>query len=176
MRGDCLQVATLIDVEGIAEIERERRLVPLHIECEGTRPGMHAVGVNGDSVSRSALRRTFDKPQHHLVGDFEPMNAVVVRRAAVLGELIDARLAAVDGFEVVRAWPQRGTLHFLAAEDARWLMRLCNPRVARAQAARRPGRVVPQPLGADGRVHQGRLSDDGSRPFPQGTVSVRRRP
>ena len=30
----------------------------LHIECEGTRPGMHAVGVNGDSVSRSAVSET----------------------------------------------------------------------------------------------------------------------
>ena len=61
--------------------------MPLHIECEGTRPGMDAVGVNGDSVPRSALRRTLDKPHHHLIGDIEPMNAVVVRRAAVLGEL-----------------------------------------------------------------------------------------
>jgi len=84
--------------------------VPLHIECEGTRPGMHAVGVNGDSVSRSALRRTLDKPQHHLVGDFEPINAVVVRRAAVLGELIDARLAAIDS---VRAG------HYLVADGLR---------------------------------------------------------
>ncbi len=58
MRGDCLQVATLIDIEGIAEVERERRLVILHIECEGTLPGMHAVGVQGDGFARSAVSET----------------------------------------------------------------------------------------------------------------------
>ncbi|RSZ61410.1 winged helix DNA-binding domain-containing protein [Corynebacterium hylobatis] len=63
-----------------------------------------------------------------------------IRALALRGPGDDvAVLAAVDRLEVVRAWPQRGTLHFLAAEDARWLMRLCNPRVARAQAGRRPG-------------------------------------
>lgn len=60
MRGDCLQVATLIDIEAIAEVERERRLVILHIECEGTLPSMYAVGVQGDGLARSALGRVFD--------------------------------------------------------------------------------------------------------------------
>ncbi|MCS5480067.1 winged helix DNA-binding domain-containing protein [Corynebacterium sp. YIM 101645] len=63
-----------------------------------------------------------------------------IRALALRGPGDDAAvLSAVNRFKVVRAWPQRGTLHFLAAEDARWLMRLCNPRVARAQAGRRPG-------------------------------------
>lgn len=62
-----------------------------------------------------------------------------IRALALRGPRDDAAvLAAVDAHEIVRAWPQRGTLHFLAAEDVRWLMRLCNPRVARAQARRRP--------------------------------------
>lgn len=63
-----------------------------------------------------------------------------IRALALRGPRDDAAvLAAVDRLEVVRAWPQRGTLHFLAAEDTRWLMRLCHPRVARTQAGRRPG-------------------------------------
>lgn len=43
----------------------------------------------------------------------------------------------VDG--VVRCWSQRGTHHFLAAEDAPWMMRLCAPRAEAAAAKRRPG-------------------------------------
>ena len=63
-----------------------------------------------------------------------------IRALSLRGPRDDAAvLAAVDAHEIVRAWPQRGTLHFLATEDVRWLMRLCNPRVARAQAQRRPG-------------------------------------
>lgn len=37
----------------------------------------------------------------------------------VLGEVAILRL--------VRSWPQRGTLHFLPAEDVRWLSRLLYP-------------------------------------------------
>lgn len=66
--------------------------------------------------------------------------AAGIRALSLRGPLADAAvLAAVDKHEVVRAWPMRGTLHFLPAEDARWMMRLCSPRVARAQQQRRPG-------------------------------------
>lgn len=46
---------------------------------------------------------------------------------------------AITANTIVRCWPMRGTLHFVPAEDARWMMRLGNPPVARAQAGRRPG-------------------------------------
>ena len=36
---------------------------------------------------------------------------------------------------VVRTWPMRGTLHLVAAEDVRWLLRLLAPRVAARNAA-----------------------------------------
>ncbi|GGH63626.1 DNA glycosylase AlkZ-like family protein [Rothia aerolata] len=48
-------------------------------------------------------------------------------------------LKSVENHEIVRAWPMRGTLHFLAATEARWLMRLCSPRVENAAAKRRAG-------------------------------------
>lgn len=96
MRGDGLQVATLIDVEGIAEVERERRLVILHIECEGTLPGMDAVCVQGDSLARSAVGRTFDNADEHFTGKLHRLDAVVVIQTAVFSHLIDARLAAID--------------------------------------------------------------------------------
>ena len=50
-----------------------------------------------------------------------------------------AVLNAIDEFQVVRCWPQRGTVHFMPAADVRWMSRLLYPRVARSQQARRPG-------------------------------------
>jgi hypothetical protein len=37
---------------------------------------------------------------------------------------------AVAAREIVRSWPMRGTLHFVPAEDLRWMLRLLTPRIA----------------------------------------------
>jgi hypothetical protein len=37
---------------------------------------------------------------------------------------------------IIRSWPMRGTLHFLAATDARWIIELLAPRAAQAAAGR----------------------------------------
>lgn len=37
--------------------------------------------------------------------------------------------AAIARREIVRTWPMRGTLHFVAAQDVRWMTRLLTPRV-----------------------------------------------
>ncbi len=37
---------------------------------------------------------------------------------------------------ILRTWPMRGTLHFVAAEDARWMLKLMTPRVLAASAGR----------------------------------------
>ncbi|WP_291479902.1 winged helix DNA-binding domain-containing protein [Corynebacterium sp.] len=44
---------------------------------------------------------------------------------------------ALGGAGIVRSWSQRGTHHLLAAEDVRWVTRLCTPRVQAASAKRR---------------------------------------
>lgn len=38
---------------------------------------------------------------------------------------------------IVRTWPMRGTLHFVAATEARWMLKLLTPRVTASSAARR---------------------------------------
>lgn len=43
---------------------------------------------------------------------------------------------AIAGRAVVRTWPMRGTLHFVAAEDVRWMLALLSPRVIKAAAKR----------------------------------------
>jgi hypothetical protein len=54
---------------------------------------------------------------------------------------------AIAERSIVRTWPLRGTLHFVAAEDARWTLNLCAPRTL-ARSARR----LKQELGIDGRL------------------------
>jgi hypothetical protein len=43
---------------------------------------------------------------------------------------------AIAARTVVRTWPMRGTLHFVPAEDARWMLRLLTPRVVASAAGR----------------------------------------
>lgn len=43
---------------------------------------------------------------------------------------------ALDEGQIVRSWPLRGTLHFVAAEDLGWMLKLGTPRVLQSQAAR----------------------------------------
>lgn len=38
--------------------------------------------------------------------------------------------------KIVRTWPMRGTLHFVAAADVRWMLGLCTPKIIASQKAR----------------------------------------
>ncbi|RBY89310.1 winged helix DNA-binding domain-containing protein [Blastococcus sp. TF02A-30] len=49
----------------------------------------------------------------------------------------DAVVAALDGGEVVRSWPMRGTLHLTAAEDLPWMLDLLGSRALAGAAKRR---------------------------------------
>ncbi len=44
---------------------------------------------------------------------------------------------AIIDRQIVRTWPMRGTLHFVAAQDIRWMLKLMTPRVISGAAARR---------------------------------------
>jgi len=44
--------------------------------------------------------------------------------------------AAITNKQIVRTWPMRGTLHFVPAEDVRWMLELMTPRVLSGVAAR----------------------------------------
>src|ERR687886_1130528 len=41
---------------------------------------------------------------------------------------------------IIRTWPMRGTLHFVAAPDIRWMLDLLTPRIV-ARRARRPQKL-----------------------------------
>ena len=44
---------------------------------------------------------------------------------------------AIAERRIVRTWLMRGTIHFAPPEDVRWLLALCAPRLAAAEARRR---------------------------------------
>lgn len=44
--------------------------------------------------------------------------------------------AAINNGEIVRSWPMRGTLHFVAPEDLRWMLQLMTPRIIKKMAGR----------------------------------------
>jgi hypothetical protein len=56
------------------------------------------------------------------------------------GSTVDDVERAIAEHNVVRTWPLRGTLHFVAAEDVRWLMSLLAPRVIASSNARQAAR------------------------------------
>jgi hypothetical protein len=43
---------------------------------------------------------------------------------------------AIERRSMIRTWPMRGTLHFVAAEDARWMLQLLTPRIIAGSAGR----------------------------------------
>lgn len=44
---------------------------------------------------------------------------------------------AIADRQIVRTWPMRGTLHFVAADDVRWMLRLLTPRIVKGGIGRR---------------------------------------
>ncbi|MBG0832047.1 winged helix DNA-binding domain-containing protein [Planomonospora sp. ID67723] len=61
------------------------------------------------------------------------LTSVALRTAAGTRLSVEA---ALDAGEIVRSWPMRGTLHFVAAEDLPWMLELMAPRVIAAARAR----------------------------------------
>ncbi|QGU08642.1 hypothetical protein COCCU_13760 [Corynebacterium occultum] len=90
------------------------------------------------SAAREPIHTAVQAARHMLAVQGQKYPAGI--QALALRAGVDAAVvhAAVEKREITRAWPQRGTLHFMPTEDATWLMRLGSPRVARAQAQRRP--------------------------------------
>ncbi|MCW2579502.1 MAG: uncharacterized protein JWR82_1103 [Blastococcus sp.] len=66
--------------------------------------------------------------------DFPGAVTSVALRTA--GRRRDDVLAALDDGTVVRSWPMRGTLHLVAAEDLRWMLRLLGPQSPAGLTAR----------------------------------------
>jgi hypothetical protein len=92
---------------------------------------------NNQHIARSTLRTAED-----VVAWFGAMQAQDYLGSlwAIGQRMKTATEATVEASEarraIIRTWPMRGTLHFVAAADARWMTRLLAPRVIARNAAR----------------------------------------
>jgi hypothetical protein len=59
--------------------------------------------------------------------------AIALRTRTATEKLVERAIAERA---IVRTWPMRGTLHFVAAEDVRWMLELMTPRVVAASGGR----------------------------------------
>jgi hypothetical protein len=84
-----------------------------------------------------------------------------------------ASKAAIDSAiaqrQIVRSWPMRGTLHFVAAEDLRWMLRVLAPRILKQHATRlqRDLELDAKSLAAARRVVVRELEGGGQRTRPE---------
>jgi hypothetical protein len=60
--------------------------------------------------------------------------AIGVRLPALSREDVER---AIEERQILRTWPMRGTIHFVPAEDAKWMVQLMAPRILSGQSARR---------------------------------------
>lgn len=60
------------------------------------------------------------------------VTSVALRTAGGTRTVVEA---ALNAGEIVKSWPMRGTLHFIAAEDLPWMLELLTPRVITSTAA-----------------------------------------
>jgi hypothetical protein len=103
---------------------------------------MKAADILGLRLARQGLARAaFTRPED-VVAWFGAVQAQdYLGSLWALGlRLREATEAQVEAAEtrraIVRTWPMRGTLHFVAAADARWMTRLLAPRVIAKHSAR----------------------------------------
>lgn len=72
----------------------------------------------------------------------------------------DIEQALTEG-SVVRTWPMRGTLHFVPAEDAKWMLKLLTPRIIRGAASRERGLELDDAVFAKGFAVLAKVLSDG---------------
>lgn len=103
-----------------------------------------AQGVVRPSGSRQSPEPTVanSRPVHEHVRGFVAMQGqdlpgVISSIALRAGTDADTVIRAFDDGEIVRAYPMRGTVFAMAADDAAWVSELCNAPMVRAAANRR---------------------------------------
>ena len=85
-------------------------------------------------VNQAIANPTFDQPDDVVawLGALQAqdypgsLRTIGLRMARATERRVEAAIAART---IVRTWPMRGTLHFVAAQDIRWLLELLAPRM-----------------------------------------------
>ncbi|MGV3526923.1 MAG: winged helix DNA-binding domain-containing protein [Candidatus Sericytochromatia bacterium] len=104
-------------------------LARLRLSAQGLVPGARSFQTPADVVSHlGALQAQDYEGALWSVGLRLLQAGVPVQREAIE--------AAVSQRQIVRTWPMRGTLHFVAPADIRWMLQLMTPRSLAASAKR----------------------------------------
>ncbi|MCF7221742.1 winged helix DNA-binding domain-containing protein [Marilutibacter chinensis] len=93
------------------------------------RSAQHLVGAQADDPHAAVRRLLAVQAQDYGAA----LWAVGLRTRAADAATVESAIAAG---RIVRTWPMRGTLHFVAAEDVRWLQSLLAPRALARDSAR----------------------------------------
>jgi hypothetical protein len=104
--------------------------------------------MTGPNIARQRLRNQSIAPAGSATPDAVVRQLGAVQAQDYLGALwaLGLRMAtateqdieqAICDRTIIRTWPMRGTLHFVASEDVRWMLRLLTPRVISGAAHRR---------------------------------------
>lgn len=68
---------------------------------------------------------------------------------------------ALAGGSIIRTWPMRGTLHFVPAKDAKWMLDLLTPRILRRVASRERSLELDEATFAKGFAVLSKMLSDG---------------
>ena len=96
--------------------------------------------------SQHLTRPTFEKPDdvvrwHCAVQAQEYLGALWALGLRMLHATEASIEQAIAERRIVRTWPMRGTLHFVAPEDAGWMLELLTPRVISQRRTVSPARA-----------------------------------
>ena len=124
-------------------------------------------------LASAAITRKFDTPAEAVrhIGALQAQDyqaslwAIGVRTTAATVADIDA---AIERREIARTWPMRGTLHWLPADDLRWMVDLMAPRAIAKAAARHRQLEIDDAVAAKARkLLTNQLRDGGTLTRPQ---------
>lgn len=94
--------------------------------------------VAAQRIAGSTFASPLDAARHMLAMQGQDWASLKWSIGLRVPKTTDARVEeAFTNGKLVRAWPMRGTLHAVAAEDLPWMVDLCCPRVVKSVSARR---------------------------------------
>ncbi len=127
-----------------------------------TRRHITALRLTAQGIAEPAFERPVDVVRHLLAMQAQDFGgakwSVGLRMPRSSDEQIETALADRS---IVRSWPMRGTLHFVAAEDLRWIVGLTGERTIRSAAGRHRALGLDEAVLAHARATAEKLLADG---------------
>ncbi|CAN5119462.1 winged helix DNA-binding domain-containing protein [soil metagenome] len=106
-------------------------------DFDATRRRITALRLTAQAIAAPIVGEPVDVVRHLLAMQAQDFAGAKWSVGLRLGNTTDVAIeAALADGSIVRSWPMRGTLHFVASEDLRWIIGLTGERTIRAAASR----------------------------------------